>query len=87
MHFLYVMNIVCGSKEGNLWSLIVVYVSNRPRASNRGGLRLIMMLSLDARLVIYTNRTINPPKKIKKSTKESHLNFVYKKMVTLMVRA
>jgi hypothetical protein len=87
MHFLYVMNIVCGSKEGNLCNLIVVYVNNRARASNKGVLRLIMMFSLDARLVMYTNRTINPPKKIKNSTKESHLNFVCKKILTLMVRA
>ena len=47
----------------------------------------MLMFSLDARLVIYTNKTINPPKKIKKSTKENHLILMCKKITTLIVRA
>lgn len=45
------------------------------------------MFSLDARLVIYTNKTIKPPKKIKKSTKENHLILMCKKIATLIDRA
>jgi len=36
---------------------------------------------------MYTNKTIRPPKKIKKSTKENHLILMCKKIPTLMVRA
>jgi hypothetical protein len=44
------------------------------------------IFSLDASLVMYTNRTINPPRKIRNSTKENHLILMCKKIVVLIAR-